>query len=271
MDINLVFYNTFSGREDFEMPCGTRKWHSLLILKEGSISFVMNGREDTAGAGDAVFFPADLFMRRRVLEPISFHQMAFFAAPDHPYASALRAGRLEVPRGHILSAVETLDRLQYGTIREREQLYCGVLDNLILENYVYSGGMPVADRSTRSDGIRSAALYKRSPCGKDPCAGYRRARTPVKRRAYMEVPQRPRQNTDRDDTRHAHAVRKISDTRKSKASEGDSPAVRIFKPVLFFEHLSQILRVPAEQVREAYGRVRKNAGEPVTFFGKPAV
>ena len=71
MDINLVFYNTFSGREDFEMPCG-----------------------------------------------------------------------------HILSAVETLDRLQYGTIREREQLYCGVLDNLILENYVYSGGMPVADRST---------------------------------------------------------------------------------------------------------------------------
>ena len=148
MDINLVFYNTFSGREDFEMPCGTRKWHSLLILKEGSISFVMNGREDTAGAGDAVFFPADLFMRRRVLEPISFHQMAFFAAPDHPYASALRAGRLEVPRGHILSAVETLDRLQYGTIREREQLYCGVLDNLILENYVYSGGMPVADRST---------------------------------------------------------------------------------------------------------------------------
>lgn len=148
MNINLVFYNTFSGREDFEMPCGTRKWHSFLILKEGSISFIMNGREDTAGAGDAVFFPADLFMRRRVLEPISFHQMAFFAAPDHPYASALRAGRLEVPRGHILSAVETLDRLQYGTIREREQLYCGVLDNLILENYVYSGGMPVADRST---------------------------------------------------------------------------------------------------------------------------
>lgn len=137
MNINLVFYNTFSGRRDFEMKTGSRKWHAILILKEGCISFTINGREYTAGKDEIAFFPGNLFLTRRVLEPITFHQLAFFVTPEHPYFSSMQEGLLSLPKNHVHCLIETLDNLVYRSENHKTRIYCSLIDQIILENHLY--------------------------------------------------------------------------------------------------------------------------------------
>ena len=137
MNINLVFYNTFSGRRDFEMKNGSRKWHAVLILKEGRISFTINGREYTAGKDEIAFFPGNLFLTRRVLEPITLHQLAFFVTPDHPYFPSMQEGLLNLPKSHVHCLIETLDGLVYSSEKHKSRIYCSLIDQMILENHLY--------------------------------------------------------------------------------------------------------------------------------------
>lgn len=138
MDIQLVFYNSFDNRKRFEMQSGSRTWHALLLLKEGSFSFEIDGRSYHAEKDEVLFFPSNHLLHRKVLEPISFHQFAFYVAPEHPYFEPMEPGILHIPKEHVRHLIEVLDKLRISPCPSgMERIYCDLLNQIILENYIY--------------------------------------------------------------------------------------------------------------------------------------
>ena len=137
MDIQLVFYNSFDNRKKFEMESGSRTWHALLLLKEGSCSFEIDGKSYYAEKDEVLFFPSNHLLHRKVLEPISFHQFAFYVAPEHPYFAPMEPGVLHIPKEHVRHLIEILDKLRIPSMSSRERIYCDLLNQIILENYIY--------------------------------------------------------------------------------------------------------------------------------------
>ena len=137
MEIQLVFYNSFDNRKKFEMESGSRTWHALLLLKEGSCSFEIDGKSYYAEKNEVLFFPSNHLLHRKVLEPISFHQFAFYVAPKHPYFAPMEPGVLHIPKEHVQHLIEILDKLRVPSMSSRERIYCDLLNQIILENYIY--------------------------------------------------------------------------------------------------------------------------------------
>ena len=134
MHTDFVFYNTFSNRSFFELLQGSRPWNVFLLIYEGSFRFTINDEEHIIGKDEIAFFPYDTLFSRQIIEPISFHQMGFYADTAHPFYAQLRPGRLQIPKEHVRTITENLDII--SKLPDNHEMISRITENIILENYI---------------------------------------------------------------------------------------------------------------------------------------
>lgn len=147
--IDLVFYNHFSERDTFEMPKGSRPWHMVLLLTEGSFTYRLGKETFQIEKGDAAFFPQSSDFEREVLCPISFHQFGFLVNDGTDYLLP-HGGKLSVPSGHVCALCETLDALSSLHLQSSKEQTLGFLSHLLLEHSIYTRRQqtPLCDRDS---------------------------------------------------------------------------------------------------------------------------
>lgn len=136
MDINLAFYNTFDERDYFELTEGKRPWHVFLIIKKGSFEYEIDGKTNRVNENEIAFFPADKYFFRRIITPISFHQLAFILPKDETSITSINHGVLPIPKTHVLTIIETLDKIKGFSVKS--ELYKHQIKSIIYESKIYS-------------------------------------------------------------------------------------------------------------------------------------
>lgn len=156
MYTDIIFFNSSRKCTSFELQHGSRKWNTILILKKGAFHCQTEKLEYTARECEIAFFPENQFFHREVVEPISFYQIGFFVTAECPWCSALAAGILNLPHDHVQHIIEDLDLLQFIPNEEKNEIYCRILEQILLENYLY---MPYdAPFNKQADPIISKAI-----------------------------------------------------------------------------------------------------------------
>lgn len=151
MSIELIFYNTFSGYEKFEMSRGSRPWNMFLILEEGSFVTDFGGKEITVEKNEVCFFPPNLHFRRHVLTPLHFHQFGFYADSDDTFYSQMQPGKLNIPHDHVATIIESLSVVRSFALTDNSALYSHEVRQIMVENFIYNEKSLCAPGSQDSD------------------------------------------------------------------------------------------------------------------------
>ncbi len=133
--VQFVFYNTLSDRAAFEMTRGKRPWDIFLIIKEGKFEFEFkrDGNTLTAEKNQIVYFPVNVSMTRRIIEPISFHQIGVLVEND-TLRKSLSAGVLNIPPAHVEKIIESLDK---ASDLKNNDIYLHYAAHIVMENHVF--------------------------------------------------------------------------------------------------------------------------------------
>ena len=135
--MDLVFYNTFANRQQFELTEGSRPWDMLLVLAQGSFSmtFPRLGHTVTVTANEIAYIPAGEEFTRTVLSPIRFHQFAILPPTDHPFYGNLRAGKLSIPSSQVAATVKSLDHI--AVLPDNRELILHSVEHILAEQCLY--------------------------------------------------------------------------------------------------------------------------------------
>lgn len=144
--IKLIFYNRFSNRAAFELSSGSRPWGIFLILSKGSFIMRIAGVETLMCENSIAYIPGSTYFEREVIEPISFHQLAFTVCGSHPFSGALTAGKLSVPENQVAAMLENMDVI--GTLSENREQILHTIEHILALQSLYGGF--VKKRSGRS-------------------------------------------------------------------------------------------------------------------------
>lgn len=134
-NIQPVFHNSFSGYDTFKLQSGSRPWHIVLAVCEGEMLLTANGVEHMIGADEVAFFPQSLYFERRILSPITFHQLGFFmGSSTFPIPAA---GKLKLPKTHVRALIESLDVAATYFPHEDTSVFRPILAQLLHEHLLY--------------------------------------------------------------------------------------------------------------------------------------
>ncbi len=136
MSVKLIFYNTFSDRNYFEMSLGKRPWEILLLLTGGEFSIKILGKELTVSEGEILYIPSNVYFERQILKPISFHQFAFVSSQDDPFYLALSEGKLNVSKDSLDLIVKTLELSEF--LPNHSQIICHCIERIMCDHYILS-------------------------------------------------------------------------------------------------------------------------------------
>ena len=161
MDIQLVFYHSFSVKHQFEMTSGSRPWYIVLLLSGGSFRCRIEGKTFTAGAGEAVCFPPDVYFEREIIKPLVFHQFGFALPADDPCAALLAAGKLPLTAECVNRAIALLDHAALSSLHDSAHLHRRVIAWLMMENMLALEQKQTSAESVDAD-IAQAVRYMNS-------------------------------------------------------------------------------------------------------------
>ncbi len=133
--MQFVFYNSFSNRDYFEMCSGSRPWDMFLLIEEGKfeVEFDGEGFVHTVGKNQIAYFPLNMHFKRRIIEPISFHQIGAF--PDNSiFHKALFPGALNIPPENVEKISESLN---IASGLKNNDLFLHYAESFVIENYIY--------------------------------------------------------------------------------------------------------------------------------------
>ncbi len=130
--VKQIFYNTFSNRSYFEMTSGKRPWDILLLLTSGAFSIKMSNKEFEISKGEILYIPANVYIERKIISPISFHQFAFVT--DHQFASALSEGKLNVKKESLDAIVQILEASAFSNLHS--EIICHCIERIMCEHYL---------------------------------------------------------------------------------------------------------------------------------------
>lgn len=142
--LKIIFYNTFKNRNYFEMQHGSKPWHVLLLITEGAFSCEINGCEYHIEAGEIMFFPQNVYFRRWIDAPISFHQFAFVANDSDLCVSSLQIGKVNISKNQVFSLANALERAAHGHFHNSVSLFCHTISHIMMQNYISSDVKDVA-------------------------------------------------------------------------------------------------------------------------------
>ena len=133
-----IFYNTFSDREEFEMPFGTHRWEVFLVISHGSFALSFEGREEMViNENEIAYFPIGVRFERRVIEPISFHQFAFVCDTSHPFFKSLSEGKLDIPHEQVRAMINGMEHI--SETRDGKELILHMTERICAEQFIYGG------------------------------------------------------------------------------------------------------------------------------------
>ena len=136
--LRMIFYNTFKSRNYFEMQRGSRPWHALLLITEGSFWCRMNEKEYHVEAGEIMFFPQNVYYERRVTSPITFHQFAFVTDDTDLCTSSLEIGKVAISKEKVFSLAKALERTAHRGFHNESSLLLHTISHILMENYISS-------------------------------------------------------------------------------------------------------------------------------------
>lgn len=136
--LQIIFYNTFKERDEFEMRNGSRPWHALLLITEGSFSCRIAGQEYNIEAGEIMFFPQNVYYERWVTAPISFHQFAFVTDASDLCTASLQIGKVAISKEQVFSLANALKRAAHGQFHNASSLFCHTISHIMMTNYISS-------------------------------------------------------------------------------------------------------------------------------------
>ncbi|MBQ8892857.1 MAG: helix-turn-helix transcriptional regulator [Clostridia bacterium] len=136
--MELLFYHTFTAKEQFELKKGSRPWFILMVVAGGSFRCTMQGATFIAEAGDAVCFPPHAAFEREMLNPLHFHQMGFYLPVEDPFSALLPAGKLQLSREQVLEVAGMLDRAACGRLHDSSAFYAHTVSWLLTEHFLHA-------------------------------------------------------------------------------------------------------------------------------------
>lgn len=83
-----------TSRQEFVLTEGRQPMYSMMYLKEGSFSLLLQGKESVIKKGDCCIFPDDVDFLRRVIEPIFFVYLKFEINSSCPLSFPLPVGKV---------------------------------------------------------------------------------------------------------------------------------------------------------------------------------
>lgn len=134
MAIKQIYYNTFSNRPYFEMTSGKRPWDIFLLLTDGAFSIKMSNKELVISKGEILYIPANVYIERKIISPISFHQFAFVASQDQPFYSSLTEGKLNVDKDNLNVLVKTL--VSSAFLPKHSEVVRHCIERIMCEHYL---------------------------------------------------------------------------------------------------------------------------------------
>ena len=156
--MQLIFYNTFANRAQFEMTEGKRPWDIFLILAEGAFSITFPHRDltVTVSANEIAYIPANAEFTRSVLSPIRFHQFAVLPETDQPFFPALHPGKLTIPEEQVRAMIQSMDRI--AVLPDNRELLLHCVTHILAEHALY-GGADQANPAHLSEDILRVLRY----------------------------------------------------------------------------------------------------------------
>ena len=136
-NIQMVFHNTLSDCKKFKLPNGSRPWHTMLLISEGAFRFSANGRDFYIEKDEIAFFPQNIYFEREILSPIAYHQLGFFLPEKMPYTSTLSVGKLNLPKSHVRTILDSLDVLATYFSHENTSVFQPLISQIIFENDLF--------------------------------------------------------------------------------------------------------------------------------------
>ncbi|TYP79386.1 AraC family transcriptional regulator [Paenibacillus methanolicus] len=164
--MQVLAYSYNGGMEQFRYPEDRYKGWAVLAVQSGHISFTIEGEESTSGEaeyGELLFCPPGMLLRRRMLQPSSFH-------------FAELSGELELPPGKIrIRDVQRLSSTYDYLIRLRAEypyelhpdIEHLIGDLLFLSKREYAMAQDQRRRTLDPVMHRAAALMERQACETD--------------------------------------------------------------------------------------------------------
>lgn len=138
METKLFFYNSFTNRQLFHLQNGSRPWHAIIIVSDGSFSYEINQKKYIINKNNVAYFPKDIIFSREIIKSISFHQFGFHYYDDEAYLPAADCGLLNLPEEYVSTFVELLNTLGNTSIKKKKHIYQNIIDQILLANYIYN-------------------------------------------------------------------------------------------------------------------------------------
>lgn len=137
MERRVIYYNKDADRTCFELSEGVRPWDMLLILAEGafSMTFPDTGETHVIEAFEIARFPANRPFVRKILTPLRFHQIAFWAESESDTVRSLTSGKLSIPKEQVAAIVRDMDVI--AELPDHGELVLHTLEHILTEQYLY--------------------------------------------------------------------------------------------------------------------------------------
>lgn len=135
--IQTVFHNTLSNCEKFKLQKGSRPWHTLLLISKGAFHFSADGKNFYIEQDEIAFFPQNQYFERTILSPISYHQLGFFLTENSRLTSTLSVGKLNLPKSHVRTVIDSLDVLTTYFSHENPSVFQPIISQIIFENDLF--------------------------------------------------------------------------------------------------------------------------------------
>lgn len=153
--IKPIFYNRFSNHSAFELSSGSRPWEIFLILSKGSFRMRIDGVETVVCKNNIAYIPGSTYFERKVIEPISFHQLAFTVDKSEPFRDALTAGKLSVPENQVAAMLENMNVI--STLSDNREQIFHTIEHILALQSLYGGLLK--KRSERSSEVEYMLTY----------------------------------------------------------------------------------------------------------------
>lgn len=149
MAIKQIYYNTFSNRPYFEMTSGKRPWDIILLLTDGSFLIKMLDKELVISKGEVLYIPANVYIERKIISPISFHQFAFVSSSVQTFYSSLTAGKLSVDQDNLKAIVKILESSAFLHVHSEVVRHC--IERIMCEHYLSCSKVEAGDAKLGKD------------------------------------------------------------------------------------------------------------------------
>lgn len=136
MNVEIVFYNMFDKKSEFELKKGKMPWYVITLLEEGEFSVTSGGNNYVSEKSTAFCFTPGTEFERKINIPISMIQVGFFISGNDKISSSLKFGLLDLPKETIAYHYKRFYKLLTALPDETDALIKNFTETIITDSYI---------------------------------------------------------------------------------------------------------------------------------------